>query len=330
VSEKAAVSIAVVIPTRNRADRLPALVESVLAQAGPEADQVIVVDDASVDETAEVLHRLAGQDSRVTPIRLPRRSGPAAARNKGWRASRAEVVAFTDDDCMPQPGWLQGLAGAIRSSDVVQGRTEIDLSDGPPDAYARWIEVRDFTHFFETCNVAYRRALLERLDGFDESFGFSRGGAPNGEDIDLGWRATEAGATVSFAADAVVLHPVSWLSFGQRLRSQLRSARMVYAVRRHPGLREHLPGGRYFFDPAHPYAITTLAGLILAGFLPLPAAVPVGVASLAPYTWFRLRRSRPGGRRRELPVTIPGRWLIDVVDIAVLAAASARWRRVVL
>jgi ABC-type branched-subunit amino acid transport system ATPase component len=48
VSEKAAVSIAVVIPTRNRADRLPALVESVLAQAGPQADQVIVVDDGKL------------------------------------------------------------------------------------------------------------------------------------------------------------------------------------------------------------------------------------------------------------------------------------------
>jgi glycosyltransferase involved in cell wall biosynthesis len=323
-------SISVVIPTRNRAALLPGLIQAVLDQSDPAADEVFVVDDGSDDETPAVLQRLAQSDPRVVPLRLAQRSGPAAARNLGWRSSRSEVVAFTDDDCLPQPGWLHGLATGSETFVLVHGRTDLDLGEGHPDAFARWVEIPEFSHFYETCNIAYRRELLDRLDGFDEGFGFSRGGAPNGEDIDLGWRAVEFGASTGFAADAVVRHPVSWLTFSNRVRSQLRSARMVYAVRRHPGLRDHLPGGRYFFDPAHPYAMLALGGLVAGGLLPIVAGGPVAVASVAPYTWYRLRRSRPGGRRRDLPYTIPGRWLVDLTDVGVLAIASVRWRTVLL
>src|SRR4051794_39692059 len=112
--------ISVVVPTRNRAGRLRALLESLAAQP---AHEVIVVDNASSDDTQAVV-----ADAGVRGIRLPEPMGPAVARNRGWRAARGELVVFTDDDVVAQPGWLNAIAAAhARDREaVIQGRTEPD------------------------------------------------------------------------------------------------------------------------------------------------------------------------------------------------------------
>jgi hypothetical protein len=230
---------------------------------------------------------------------------------------------------LPQPGWLRHLTQGLAAADVVQGQTAIDPASPVPNAYDRWIEISEFSHYFESCNIAYRRPLLEKLDGFDEAFGFSRGGAPNGEDIDLGWRGVEAGARTSFASGALVYHPVTRMGFLTRLRSQLRSARMAYTVRRHPGLRAHLPH-HYFADRTHPPALVALAALGISPVLPLPWAVPVAACGFVPYLRCRLGPRRVTGRRRNYPVTMPATFLIDLFDVGVLAVASVRWRTVLL
>src|SRR3954452_3482097 len=100
--------VTVVAATHNRARRLEALLASLAEQTiGTEAFEVVIVDDASQDDTPAVLERaLAGPlDLRV--LRQAEGGGQAAARNAGWRAATAPVVAFTDDDCVCARDWLE-------------------------------------------------------------------------------------------------------------------------------------------------------------------------------------------------------------------------------
>jgi hypothetical protein len=99
--------VTVVVCTFNRADRVGTTVRAVLAQEGP-SFELVVVDDGSTDTTPEVLAALA--DERLRVVRQ-RNAGLGAARNAGLAAARGAWVVFLDDDDVPDPGWLAGLAG---------------------------------------------------------------------------------------------------------------------------------------------------------------------------------------------------------------------------
>ena len=155
----------------------------------------------------------AGREApfQVVAVRHPENRGRAQARETGWRESRAELIAFTDDDCVPEPGWLEaGIAAAEAASGaIVQGATRPDRTQldrlGP---FARTVTVESFDPAFQTCNMFFPRAVLEGVGGFDvESFGRVHGG----EDSDLAWRAIKAGAPAAFAPDARVEHAVDGL-----------------------------------------------------------------------------------------------------------------------
>jgi glycosyltransferase involved in cell wall biosynthesis len=89
--------LSVIIPTRNRADRLRGAVASVIRQTLTDLE-IVVVDDGSSDETPAVLEEMANEDARVRPIRRRESGGAPAARNEGIRASTGEFLAFLDDD----------------------------------------------------------------------------------------------------------------------------------------------------------------------------------------------------------------------------------------
>ncbi len=123
--------ISVIIPAHNEASFIPRVVQAVLAQRSPATElEVIVVDDASTDDTAEAA-RAAG--ARV--ITLAGRGGnPAAARNRGAEASTGDPLVFLDADCIPRPGWLAAiLAAHDRGATIVGGA--IDLPPGLPARY---------------------------------------------------------------------------------------------------------------------------------------------------------------------------------------------------
>lgn len=328
--QRSQLSASIVVPTRNRSKLLPTLIEAILSQRGVDLRELIIVDDASTDATPTVLAEYAS-NHRVRCYRLGQHRGPSTARNAGWRATRSDIVAFTDDDCIPEPGWLAALIAAhAGGADVVQGETQADIADyGARGTFSHWVEIKGFTHLYETCNVSYRRCLLAALDGFDEAFGTSRGGAPNGEDADLGWRAAKTGAQVSFASKAVVRHPVTQSSFRTALRARLRSFRMVYFIRRHPEYRRYLHR-RLFFQKSHPAALLALMSWLPFAVWHQPPLLLVGLAGALPYGHLRARSLRLPGRRRYLPGIIAAAWLIDICDVAVLSAGTLRWRRVLL
>jgi GT2 family glycosyltransferase len=318
----AAPRVTVAVTTHQRAPQLPALVKALEAQTlPPDQFEVVIVDDGSTDGTTATLQELAaGSPLRIVPLRNDVNRGIAAGRNAGWRAALAPLVAFTDDDCIPGPRWLEaGLAAFDGGAEVVVGRTvpppgEERLADGP---FARAIVVED-VQYFETCNVFYRRADLEAAGGFDESFG-----THGGEDVDLGLRVKKLGRTARFAPTAVVYHRVRPSNWWAAMRETFRWRHLPLVVRRHPELRNVLYG-RVFWKRAHVTTGVAVSGLALA--LLYPAALLLAV----PWVHHRTRTAPlcPGPRRRWF--TLPGAFALDTLEVVVMIESSIRHRAVLL
>jgi glycosyltransferase involved in cell wall biosynthesis len=322
------VEMSVVVATWNRADRLPRLVGALAEQVGAPPFELVVVDDGSTDRTPEVLSELAASAPfPLRTVRLEQNRGPAAARNAGWQAAAAAVVAFTDDDCWPSPGWLAALAGAIEEADVVQGATVPDPDAVGRDWFSHTIEVLSERGHYETCNIAYRRRWLEAAGGFDEGFRARGAGGPiYGEDTDLAWRVKDLGATTAFSEAAVVTHEVRPGTLLDRLRSLRRREGVVMVVRRHPEVRASFPGG-WWYQPEHGPVLLAVAGMALAATdLRSPLRWALAGAAAAPYLRVRTR----GLSLRYALGMLPRMFAFDLGEVAVLAWASAKHRTLVL
>jgi GT2 family glycosyltransferase len=323
----AGLAASVVVATYNRAERLPGLVADLLAQQPPA--EVVIVDDSSTDDTWAVLGQLcaADPDGRLQRLRTARNSGPATARNLGWRAAAGPLVAFTDDDCRPEPGWVASLVAAAAAADLVQGRTVPDPDEvhllGP---FSRTLSVTSEDGYYQTCNVAYRRDWLDRLGGFDEAFRH-----PAGEDTDLAWRARDLGARTAYTDAAVIRHTVRPSSVRASVRDSWRWQSVPLAVRRHPELRAML-AGRWSWRASHPRALAAVAGLSLVAAAPRrPATWLAAAAGCAPYVHYRVITAplpTAGPRRRWL--LLPGALLVDTVEVGACLVGSARYRTLVL
>jgi GT2 family glycosyltransferase len=311
--------IAVVIPTRRRETRLAFALEALEVQTLPrDSFEVVVVRDG---EWPEPLAEAPGV-LRVRFLSQPRARGPAAARNRGWRESPAELVAFIDDDCRPAPRWLETLAAAAEGRNVfLQGRTEPD-----PDerhllgGLARSQLITGASGWFEACNMAYPRGLLERLNGFDESFP-----GPAGEDTDLGLRAVGVGARLQYVDEALVWHAVWPRHLPTALRETWRWRFVAPLLKRHPDQRRAIPGG-LFWKEAHARLLLAAAGLGTARRGPQVAS-----ALALPYLELHMRtypRTARGIARAALD--LPARVALDSFELAVTAAGAAERRTLVL
>lgn len=196
--------LSVVICSRNGATTLPATITALHSQTLPRSHfEVIVVDDGSTDATAAVA---AGLGAGV--VRLPGERGLAAARNAGVRAAAADVIAFTDDDCAPEPGWCRALTHALADPavDGVGGKVvpvcarpflggyllahnplaplpaELLATDSAFHRLRRYLrsiflgdpELAAGAPLYSPvgANMALRRELLDDLGGFDENLRF--------------------------------------------------------------------------------------------------------------------------------------------------------------
>ena len=194
-------AVSVVVATHNRALRLARLLQGLRGQTLPaERFEVIVVDDGSADATQHVLAR--EREHHALRLCMPPPSehlGPAGARNIGWRLARAPLVAFTDDDCVPTPAWLETLLAAAASSGgeaIVRGRTLPDPAEAGSRS-ARSPRPSRSTGPARTTRPATSSTRGRSSSGSTGST--SRYPSPAGEDSDLGARAVAAGGLPAFA-----------------------------------------------------------------------------------------------------------------------------------
>ncbi|MGW0498720.1 glycosyltransferase family 2 protein [Streptomyces sp. NPDC003007] len=311
---------AVVIPTLGRPS-LGACLHALAEATGPRPARVVLVDDrpdpAGVPLTADVPPSL-----RARTIVVPGRArGPAAARNLGWRAAGdAPWIVFLDDDVVPGPTWgddlTLDLAAATERTAGITARIEVPLPAGrrPTDwerntaglAGARWI----------TADMAYRRAALTAVGGFDERFRRAFR-----EDADLALRLLDAGWTLS-GGRRTTTHPVRPAGRWVSVRLQAGNADDVLMTRLHGRgwwRRAEAPRGRL---PLH--LAVTGAGVAALGcaLLGRPrAATACAVTWLAGTTEFALARILPGPGTRDEILTM------TVTSALVPPAATWHWLR---
>jgi GT2 family glycosyltransferase len=247
--------ISVVVCSYNGAATIGACCEALVALDYPDYE-VIVVDDGSTDDTAEIA---ASYGLRVISTE---NRGLSSARNTGWQASTGEIVAYTDDDAAPDRDWLAYLArsfldgghAGVGGPNVVPpnaGEVARCVSKAPGNPTHVLLSDREAEHI-PGCNCAFRHDALEAVGGFDARFRVA------GDDVDLCWRIREQGWTLGFSPAAMVLHRPrgSIAAYWRQQRGYGRAEAQL--ERKWP--RRHNAAG-----------YTTWRGTVYGGNLPLPA-----------------------------------------------------------
>lgn len=222
-SSPRAVEISVVIPTFRRPYLLQRCLDALLRQdLDPRRFEIIVCDDEPGETTRTLVACYTAMAENcglaVTYLAVRGRHGPAAARNRGWRAAGGSVIAFTDDDTVPDVQWLSSGLAAMAAPDVaaVSGRIEVPLPDEPTD-YER--DAAGLAQAeFATANCFVRRSMLARIGGFDERYA-----AAWREDSDLQFSILGAGGLIVRADTARVVHPVRAERWGISLSQTSKS-----------------------------------------------------------------------------------------------------------
>lgn len=196
--------ISVIVPTYHRNELLRKCLDCLKPEVQTlPADQyeVIVTDDGSKKTAEEMIH----EDYPWVKWVAGPRKGPAANRNNGAGYAQGEWLVFTDDDCLPQPNWLnafaqvtKGEALALEGSIYPLGDPEQDMAECPTNLTGG---------FFWSANIAIERALFEKIGGFDPNYPLAAH-----EDVDMKLRLSKL-TTISFIPDASVVHPVRILPF---------------------------------------------------------------------------------------------------------------------
>ena len=227
----------VIVPTFDRPEPLAACVRALRALERPGgALEIIIVNDGGRPPSADVVRVSAGYPGLEIHVVEQRNAGPASARNAGAAAARGEWLAFTDDDCLPDPRWLSAFDAALRASPaaLVGGRTVNAFPDSVfADASQRLADfVSSYFHggatgrFFTSNNMAVSRDAFLAAGGFDASFPFSAG-----EDRELCDRWSAQGRPSVAVPDAVVRH-AHRLSARGFLRQHFTYGRGAVAFRR--------------------------------------------------------------------------------------------------
>jgi glycosyltransferase involved in cell wall biosynthesis len=314
---------AVIVPVRNRRDLLRQALDGLWAQTFTDFE-VVVVDDASTDGSAEEAER----DARSgRPLRVLRTTGVGAvrARQLGVESTSAEIVAFTDSDCVAAPDWLaHGIEAIDSGADVVQGATMPPRPVRPLER-AVW-SVRD-DGLFATCNVFYRRVAFDAAGGFDETAGSRLGFRPGsrlrglgfGEDTLLGWRVRRSG-TATFAPDAVVFHAVLPPDIGDLFRRAWTTGAFPALSREVPELRPLLAADVRRGRASRALLAATIAAAASARWT---VALSI-VGAWGAWQWRHLAPAEPSRRRRA--EVLPAVLALDAVREVALMWGNVRSR----
>ncbi|MCX6623454.1 MAG: glycosyltransferase family 2 protein [Acidobacteria bacterium] len=290
--------ISAVIPAFGRTDYLRKAVCSLLRQDLPAGEYEIIVVDSSLDEANSVM---------VLAL----------------RDALAPIIAYMDSDCEASPSWLRaGLAAFDDGVGFVQGRTRPD-PDGRISIFCHFVQVEEENALYQTANMFYRREALEQAGGCAADLTPLADKPTGGEDTETAWVVIRLGWEKRFCGDALVYHAIVQAHMWQWLFIKPLFC-FPRLTRRFPEFRQFLYRS-YFVDKGQALLVLALCGLA-AG----PLWNPVTLVLALPYAIFRA--SEPthslGGILR--PLRIAPYFVRDCISLCILAAASLRYRSLVL
>lgn len=201
-------NISVVIPAYNEEEHLGECLRA-LANGRMKPYEVIVADGMSEDRTVSI-----AKEHGATVV-VNRKRHAAGGRNAGIERATGEVIAFLDADCVPDKDWLREINRAFESEDIDGLGTYIEPAKAENIYEEFWghlslqlimtygdkpyyVTEKTLSSAFITASCAYKRELLNRLNGFSDFF------ANNAEDIDICWRALDAGAKLKYIPSAKI------------------------------------------------------------------------------------------------------------------------------
>lgn len=258
----------VIIPSRNGAKTLAACLDS-LRKSSFIPYEIIVVDDASSDSTAEIAQHLD-----CCLIRCAENIGAARAKNRGAEIARGDILFFTDDDVMVARDAMERLAENFADGRVagvvglLDAKTPFDdFASNFKNLWMRFTYARlpqENIGVFYTSIAAMRREIFSQLGGFDENYR----GASIAEDTEFGQRAWGAGYTIVLDARVTATHHKHY-TLREVLRTDYLRARALMLMRLRKRGQPFFTSVPLFYQLAVPTMFATLAFLVLALFAPV-------------------------------------------------------------
>jgi GT2 family glycosyltransferase len=257
----------VIVCTYNRAQLLKRLLESLSCQTAPvDTFEIVVVDDGSGDNTSEVCRMMMERMPNLKYLAMGSNSGLSAAGNRGTAAARGQYLLFTDDDCIPDPGWVEKMCAVLRDSPLAAGTV-----------------VSPRSNYFKLChNIAQFYPFMpgqeaQKLDFIaGANMGIQAGRADEIgvfntgtiiPDMEYILRARQKGFTITYAPEAVVTHDPQRVTLGSVLAYAAGHAAETILLRHR--FRELLRTPLVLFSPvlillaAPVIALKTTAGIYL-------------------------------------------------------------------
>jgi glycosyltransferase involved in cell wall biosynthesis len=225
--------ISVVIPTYNRPYLLNNCLKALANQTLISNDyEIIVVSDGHDMNTEKVINQFrAEQNVELFFYSLPSKKGPAAARNLGWQNANGHLIAFTDDDCLPDTNWLHSIWLMYNNEELVAytGKVTVPISEKPSDFALNTAGLE--TAEFVTANCICTKNALHKTGGFDEKFSSAWR-----EDSDLHFKLMLNNIPIHKNNKAVVVHPVRKVNWGISIKEQKKSMFNALLYKKYPEL----------------------------------------------------------------------------------------------
>ncbi|RVT97294.1 glycosyltransferase [Mucilaginibacter limnophilus] len=228
--------VSVVIPTYRRPQLLSKCLKALLLQKFDKSRyEIIVVSDGPDEQTKQIFNDWVGYDFPIMRyLPMAEKKGPAAARNHGWRNARGRIIAFTDDDCLPDMYWLNEIVNHCHPDENVAltGKVIVPLSKRPTDYELNTAHLQ--TADFITANCACTKQALELSGGFDEQFRMAWR-----EDSDLEFKLISKHIPIKKIESAVVTHPVRNSRWGVSIKEQKKTMFDALLYKKYPDMFRH-------------------------------------------------------------------------------------------
>lgn len=254
------IKISVVIPTYRRPLLLKKCLAALINQNfDPGSYEIIVVSDGYDQITEEVVKKTAHLHPYLRYLHLPEKKGPAAARNFGWQHAAGSLIAFTDDDTLPDRNWISAFYSVYKQELEIAftGKVKVPISSTPTDYEKNTAGLE--TAEFVTANCCCSKAALMKTGGFDERFSMAWR-----EDSDLEFKLLLGKIPIVHVPDAIIVHPVRKAFWGVSLKEQKKGMYNALLYKKFPRLY------RKKIQPAPPwnyYIINLSILLLLVGVL---------------------------------------------------------------
>lgn len=325
--KKEDVSVSVIVSASGHPHLLSHCLASLLFQQFDASRyEIIVVEDRFNPATRDIVTDWAKHVSRSGPtisyIGGHNGCGMAAARNRGWRAARGTIVAFTEADMVARPDWLQkGLHALGDSVQAVWGRIATPNSMRKPsqDSCTGFPEPQSGF----TSNYFVRKTLMEEMGGFDERFSHAWG-----ESTDLYFRLCSHPSRIVHDPQAVVTHPSRRTGLGSRLAAQRRYQEDVLLSKKHPQLYR-----QKIRSTPHWETYLIVATLLLAAVCAMAGATALATGSAALWGILTLRGWKRQWRAADYALsrcveTLCAALLLPPLEVFWHGAGLLRFRRV--